>query len=74
MEIPTRSPSLDTGAYMFRTALVGTSYADNFWFQISGKQATMSLSLRLLHLLHHIIPCRICRSFSCLGASVCRAS
>lgn len=26
MEIPTRSPPLDTGAYMFRTALVGTSY------------------------------------------------
>jgi hypothetical protein len=49
-------------------------YADNPWLQISGKQAAMSLSLRLLHHLHHVIPSRIHFSYTRLGAYVCRAS
>jgi hypothetical protein len=40
----------------------------------SGKQAAMSLSLRLLHRLHHVIPYRIHFYYPRLGASVCRAS
>jgi len=72
MEIPTRSPPLDTGVHMFGAALARTSYM--LTIQITGKQAAMSLSLRLLHRFRHDIPTRIHSSYPRLGSSACHAS